>query len=150
MSAKAYLLEDRIKGKSYYLPKFSTFTVGRNLRCSIPTLNPKTLNSRYTNNQKRIAGCVSGIHFYIRYSSDGNVYVWDNGSTNGLYIQSSENEQILRVHKKTAITPGTTIFASTSYTFLLRKKIDADAQQSAEEKASTETTQILKSENLIE
>ena len=149
MSAKAYLLEDRVKGTSYYLKKISTMSVGRNLKCNITTLNPKTLDSKYTHHQKRVAGYVSGIHFHIHYGSDGNVYIWDNKSTNGLYIQSGNEEEIIRIHEKTMISPGTTIYASVHYEFFLREKIDVDAQKKAEEKASTETTRILIQEDII-
>ena len=150
MSAKAYFLEDRVKGIGHYLTKFSVMSVGRNPKCNISTLNPKTLDSAYGNDKKHAAGHVSGIHFHISYDSDGYVYVWDNGSTNGLYIQSGEDEPILRVHKKTRIFPGTSIFASIEYEFFLREeKIDLHAQKKAEERAGTDTTQILKQDKIV-
>lgn len=150
MSAKAYLLEDRIQGTGYYLKKGPTISVGRNPNCNFSTLNPKTLDSKYTDTQRTIAGHVSGIHFYISHETDGNVYIWDNSSTNGLYIKSPNDEIPVRIHEKTMIAPGTTIYASKSYEFFLREKIDIDAQKRAEEKASTDTTEILKSEELFD
>ena len=125
-------------------------TVGRNPKCNIPTLNPKTIDPSYSDSEKQVAGYVSGIHFYISHDSDGQVYIWDNKSSNGLYIQISEDEQILRIHEKTRISPGTTIFASGGYRFFLDRKIDIDAQQKEEERASTDTTQILKQDSLAE
>ena len=147
---KAYVLEDRIMGKSYCLTKFSVMTVGRNPRCDISTLNPKTLDPVYNDEQKQIAGHVSGVHFHISYESDGNIYVWDNKSSNGLYIKLKDEEEVIRILKKTRIFPGTGIFASTEYKFFLREeKIDLQAQKRAEERASTDTTQILRQSELI-
>lgn len=147
---KAYVLEDRVQGKSYCLTKFSTGTVGRNPKCNVPTLNPQTLDPGYKDEQKLAAGHVSGIHFHISYEPDGNVYVWDNKSSNGLYIRLKDDDEVVRILKKTRILPGTSIFASTEYEFFLREeKVDLDAQQSAEKKASTDTTQILKHGKII-
>lgn len=147
---KSYFLEDRVKGKGYYLTQFSTLSVGRNPKCNIPTLNPKTIDPGYNNEQKQAAGHVSGIHFHISYEKDGNVYVWDHKSTNGLYISSGQDNEPIRIDKKTMITPGTIIFASTEYEFFLREeKIDSHAQKKAEEKAGTDTTQILLQDSII-
>ncbi|VVB78899.1 FHA domain protein [uncultured archaeon] len=144
MSKKAYLLEDRIKRIGHYLLPGLTLTVGRNSRCDISTLNPKTIEPGYTIEEKIAAGHVSGIHFYISYERDGNIYLWDNESTNGLYIKQKEEIDLRRIFRRTVIHPGTSIFASMGYEFFLReKKIDIDAQKSAEERASAESTRIL-------
>ncbi|MEK6859497.1 MAG: FHA domain-containing protein [Nanoarchaeota archaeon] len=122
--------------------------VGRNKECDIPTMNPKTPDP-YTTKEKLAAGYVSGTHFYISHAKDGNVYLLDNNSINGLFIIPPGEEEPIRVHKKTRIIPGTRIFASMRYEFFLREdKIDIDALKNAEERASSDTTQILRTDEL--
>jgi pSer/pThr/pTyr-binding forkhead associated (FHA) protein len=137
---KAFVLEDRVMGAVRLIDKFGVLSVGRNPKCNIVTLNPCSLDPAYED-KKTIAGHVSGIHFHISYEKDGNVYVWDHKSTNGLYVRYT-NGEVARVDTKTMINPGTRIYASPEYEFLLREKIDPHTQKQAEERASTDTTNI--------
>ena len=141
---KVYILEDTVKQEIYCFPKFTTKTIGRNTNCSISTLNPRTMQPGYTDEQKLAAGHVSGIHFHLSYEPDGNLYIWDNKSTNGLYVKLNKEDDFTRVTGKTRILPGSSIFASTVYEFILREEtIDLHAQNRAEERAGSSETSIL-------
>ena len=76
--SKGYVIQDLKTGKQVTLRKYETKTIGRNSTNDLQTQSPGLGEGRF----------VTGLHATISYESDGQVYLVDNKSTNGTFIES--------------------------------------------------------------
>ena len=102
-----------------------TKTIGRSRGCDISALESH----------------VSGSHATISYERNKTAYVWDNGSTNGTYIQ--RGHETIKVIEKTQLFVGDIIYLSNRYHLTLEGSIDTIAKESEEQRLRRRDTEVI-------
>jgi pSer/pThr/pTyr-binding forkhead associated (FHA) protein len=104
---KPKLLIDLVLGFSNILPNDNKVRImGRARDCDIKT------------SLKDVGGKVSKYHAKIKHEENGTVYLWDNKSKNGTYIE--RNGELIQIYTKEQIFSGDIIYLGMHYKLELR------------------------------